>query len=155
MRTDGRDPYLAGYVVAAPGDPPDAAELSRHLAVTLPAYMVPGVFVRLDRLPLTPNGKLDRAALPPPPRPAPDAPAEPAAPLDGLAAEVADIWREVLRIDRIGLDDDLFDLGGHSLTIIRIAARIHARLRVEVPLQAFYDTPTVAGIVAAIGEAQT
>jgi amino acid adenylation domain-containing protein len=155
MRTDGRDPYLAGYVVAAPGDPPDAAELSRHLAVTLPAYMVPGVFVRLDRLPLTPNGKLDRAALPAPDRPAPDMPAEPAAPLDGLAAEVADIWREVLRIDRIGLDDDLFDLGGHSLTIIRIAARIHARLRVEVPLQAFYDTPTVAGIVAAIGEAQT
>jgi amino acid adenylation domain-containing protein len=157
MRTDGRDPHLVGYVVIAPGDPapPDDAELARrlgrHCAASLPAYMVPGVFVRLGRLPLTPNGKLDRAALPVPDRVAP----EPAAPLQGLAAEVADIWREVLRVDRIGLDDDLFDLGGHSLTITRIAARIQARLQVDVPLEAFYDTPTVAGIVAAIAELTT
>ncbi|MGH3201150.1 MAG: non-ribosomal peptide synthetase [Streptosporangiaceae bacterium] len=158
MRTDGRDPYLAGYVVVTSGDPappPDDAELGgqlgRHCAASLPAYMVPGIFVRLDRLPLTPNGKLDRAALPVPDRVVPG----PAAPLEGLAAQVADIWREVLRVDRIGLDDDLFDLGGHSLTITRIAARIHARLRVDVPLEAFYDMPTVAGIVAAIGELTT
>jgi len=165
LRTDGRDPYLAGYVVAGPAGQarrPDPAELSddlrrelgRHLAASLPAYMVPSVFVGLSRLPLTPNGKLDRAALPAPDRAARE-PAAPAPPLEGLAAEVADIWREVLRVDRIGLDDDLFDLGGHSLTIIRIVARIHARLQVDVPLQAFYDAPTVAGIVAVIGEVTT
>jgi acyl carrier protein len=81
------------------------------------------------------------------PRPAGDTPAG-----DGrLLEDVRAIWSEVLGAERIGLDDDLFDLGGHSLTITQIATRMRRRLRLDLPLQVFYDTPTIRGVVAAAG----
>ncbi|WP_239085888.1 phosphopantetheine-binding protein, partial [Streptomyces parvus] len=72
----------------------------------------------------------------------------------GTAAVVRDIWQEVLRLDDIGPDEDLFDLGGHSLTITAIAARIRKRLGVEVPLDVFFDTPTLAEVSAVVSELQ-
>ncbi|QWQ45715.1 hypothetical protein KME66_19580 [Streptomyces sp. YPW6] len=122
--------------------------------------MVPAAWVPLAALPLTPNGKVDRARLPAVPRTRPDgasppepggADGTPAAP-EGDAAVVREIWQEVLRLDDIGPDEDLFDLGGHSLTITAIAARIRKRLGVEVPLDAFFDTPTLSEISAVVGE---
>jgi acyl carrier protein len=74
--------------------------------------------------------------------------------LSGSAADVADIWREVLGIEVVGMYDNLFDLGGHSLTITRIAVRIRSRMGVDVPLTAFYDTPTVLGISSAVERAR-
>ena len=115
---------------------------------TLPGYMLPGTVVVLERMPLTPNGKLDRAALPEPPRAAPP-PATAAAP-GATAAAVAEIWCDVLGLPDIGPDENLFDLGGHSLVIMQIMARIRQRLGVEVPMDAFFVTPTVAGIASAI-----
>ncbi|HEU4425963.1 MAG TPA: amino acid adenylation domain-containing protein [Pilimelia sp.] len=156
---DAGEGHLVAYTVGA-GNVPDPADLREHLARTLPGYMLPAAFVALDRMPLTPNGKLDRAALPDPPKRGADAdtdtdtaPGSGTAPPGGdasLVAAVTDIWREVLREPAIGPDDDLFDLGGHSLTITQIIARIRQALRVEVPMDAFFVTPTVAGIVAAI-----
>jgi amino acid adenylation domain-containing protein len=146
---------LVGYVVTGPGDGPvEGAELRRHLAASLPGYMVPGAFVVLGRLPMTANGKLDRSALPAPSAESRDDEAVQAvqAGLDGTAGVVAAIWCEVLRVDSIGPDDDLFDIGGHSLAMLRIAARIRDQLHVNVPLQAFYDVPTVTGIAATIDE---
>ncbi len=119
---------------------------------TLPAAMAPQRFVRLERLPLTPNGKLDRRALPVPPREAPApaaAPATDAAP-DPVTEAVRQIWAEVLDLPGIGPDEDLFDLGGHSLTIIQISARIRQALGVELDFDLFFDTPTVAGIARAV-----
>ncbi|MFE3518185.1 amino acid adenylation domain-containing protein [Streptomyces sp. NPDC059166] len=145
---------LVAYVVGAPEAPP-ADELRARLARTLPAAMVPGVWVTLPALPLTPNGKVDRGRLPEPPRVRADAvPAAAAAEPRGSAAVVRDIWQEVLRLDDIGPDEDLFDLGGHSLTITAIAARIRKQLGVEVPLDVFFDTPTLAEVSAVVSELQ-
>ncbi|GIG60037.1 hypothetical protein Lfu02_44090 [Longispora fulva] len=146
-----RGDTLVGYTVGAA----TAEELRTRLSGVLPAPMVPGVFVALPALPLTPNGKLDRAALPAPPRVATAAPRTALVPPDtsGVASvldTVRAIWQEVLRVGDIGSDEDLFDLGGHSLTITQISARIRKRLGADVALDVFYDTPTIAGVVAAI-----
>ena len=140
---------LVGYVTAEAPGVPDAAELRNHLAQTLPAAMVPARFVTLERLPQTPNGKLDRAALPAPPRmpePTPDR-RHTADPDYGLTEQIREIWQEVLRIDDIAVDEDLFDLGGHSLTVTKINARIHQRLGVRLPLDFLFDHPTIAETV--------
>ncbi|MEV7939438.1 amino acid adenylation domain-containing protein [Kitasatospora sp. NPDC088264] len=156
------EPGLVGYHVPAPGaGPTGAADLRDHLLRTLPAVMVPRRFVALDRLPLTPNGKLDRRALPAPPPVAPAAGPPSAAPgAAPVVAEVRDdvteavlaIWSEVLGLPEVGPDDDLFEFGGHSLTIIQITARIRAALGVELDFDLFFDASTPAGIAAAVRE---
>src|SRR5690606_29970917 len=112
---EGEDAQLVGYVVAD-GAAPSPESLRSRLAELLPAVMVPSAFVTLDELPLTPNGKLDRAALPAPPPPRSSSAArEPVETADPILEQVRAIWQDVLRIDRVEVDDDLFDLGGHSL----------------------------------------
>ena len=138
---------LVAYVVPADG-PVDAAALRDHLARFLPPVMVPATVVALDALPLTPNGKLDRRALPAPADP--PAPARDAAVLTGPAARVQEIVRGVLKRDGIGPDDDLFDLGVHSLTITQILVRVRSALKADLPLHVFYDSPTIAGIAAEV-----
>ncbi|NUS11113.1 MAG: amino acid adenylation domain-containing protein [Streptomyces sp.] len=146
------DGELAAYLVGTGA----TAEARAHVADRLPRYMIPRDFVWLERLPLTFNGKLDRAALPAPERPDTEPPgtaaADPAPGAGDLAGAVADIWREVLRVDEIPPGVTLFDLGGHSLTIMQIIARIRQRLGVEVPFDAFFDMPTVDGVVSAVDE---
>ncbi|MEU0552413.1 amino acid adenylation domain-containing protein [Dactylosporangium sp. NPDC006015] len=148
---------LVAYVVPA-GGTVDPAALREHVAQALPGYMVPSAVVALPAFPLTPNGKLDRAALPAPADPPAAGPAVAAVAGgsagtgDDTTATVTAIWQEVLRIDDIGPDEDLFDLGGHSLTITQIAVRIRKRLGVDVPLDVFFDTPTIDGVVAAIAD---
>ncbi|QIQ02258.1 non-ribosomal peptide synthetase [Streptomyces liangshanensis] len=151
-------PVLAAYVVPA-GDAPDADALRAHLRRTLPAVMCPQRFVTLDALPTTPNGKLDRRALPVPEAAptaaaatttAPTTATTPATGGDGLVAALCAIWCEVLDLPAVDPEDDLFDLGGHSLTIIRIAARIRESFGVEVDFDVFFDTPTVAGIARVV-----
>ncbi|MEV4410409.1 amino acid adenylation domain-containing protein [Catellatospora sp. NPDC049609] len=142
---------LAGFLVPR-GTAPDAAELRRHLGQHLPAAMVPTSWTVLDRLPVTPSGKLDRAALPAP-APARTAPDQHDAPDDDeLVRVLREIWQEVLSVDDIGLDEDLFDLGGHSLTITRISVRISRQLGRDVPLDVFFDTPTIADIAQYLRE---
>ncbi|GAA0942730.1 amino acid adenylation domain-containing protein [Actinocorallia libanotica] len=136
-----RDGRLAAYVVTAAEV--SRAELRAHCAAALPSIMVPARFTALDALPLTPNGKVDRAALPEPAaRPAAGAA------LTGTASTVREIVAEVLRMPEIGPDEDLFELGVHSLLITQIAARIRTRLGPDLPLHVFYDTPTITGLAA-------
>ncbi|WP_405096541.1 non-ribosomal peptide synthetase [Micromonospora sp. NBC_01412] len=140
---------LVAYVVARAGAVADPADLRRHLALSLPTAVLPTDWVLLDRLPLSPNGKVDRGALPAPaPRadPVAAAPAPPGEAGDPVVETLREIWQDVLKIPDIGVHEDLFDLGGHSLTITRISGRIQQRLGVEVPLDAFFDTPTIAEI---------
>ncbi|MGW1060233.1 non-ribosomal peptide synthetase [Micromonospora rubida] len=140
---------LVAYVVARAGAVADPADLRRHLALSLPTAVLPTDWVLLDRLPLSPNGKVDRVALPAPaPRadPVAAAPAPPGEAGDPVVETLREIWQDVLKIPDIGVHEDLFDLGGHSLTITRISGRIQQRLGVEVPLDAFFDTPTIAEI---------
>ena len=142
-----RDGDLVAYLVGAGALSPIRA----HVAENLPRYMIPRNYLWLDRLPRTLNGKLDRAVLPAPP---PAAAVEDAGAPDAadLTQIVAGIWREVLRVAEIAPDDTLFDLGGHSLTIMQITARIRKALGVEVPFDVFFDTPTIDGVVSSIEE---
>jgi amino acid adenylation domain-containing protein len=127
---------------------PDVAELRRYLTGRLPEPFVPSLFVSLDRFPLTPNGKVDRKALPAPeaPRAEKEAKEAEAMPRSGLERSIADVWREVLQVERVGLHDNFFDLGGHSL----LAAQVHARLRetvgAEISMVDLFRHPTVASL---------
>nr|MDT0659405.1 amino acid adenylation domain-containing protein [Micromonospora sp. DSM 115978] len=140
---------LVGYLVPR-GAAPEPADLRAHLARSLPTAILPTDWVVLDRLPLSPNGKLDRAALPAPVAAGPAGEPAPAESADPVVEELRQIWQDVLQIPEIGPHEDLFDLGGHSLTITRISGRIQRRLGVEVPLDAFFDTPTIAEIAEII-----
>ncbi|WP_344325739.1 phosphopantetheine-binding protein, partial [Kitasatospora putterlickiae] len=149
------DRRLAAYVVPAGPGAPTPEELRAHLAATLPAAVLPGAYTVLGAFPLTPNGKLDRAALPEPAVErveSADIGEEDGAEPDATAAAVLAIWREVLRLDDLGPDEDFFDLGGHSLLITAIAARIRQQLGVAVPLDVFFDTPTARGVAAAVSD---
>ncbi|WP_186032284.1 non-ribosomal peptide synthetase, partial [Burkholderia gladioli] len=142
---------LVAYVVAD-----DAAletgALRAHLAATLPDYMMPARFVRLDALPLTPNGKLDRRALP-----APEAGQDEAAHLEPRTAterQLAAIWCALLKRERVGALDHFFDLGGHSLLATQVLARLRDTLDVELPLRALFVAPVLADLAARVDAAR-
>jgi len=142
------DRRLAAYVVGEGARGPDVDVLRAWLRGRLPDYMVPADWVTLEALPLTPNGKTDRAALP-----APDASAGErayAAPRTAVEEVLADIWRDVLGVERVGVHDDFFALGGHSLLATRVVTRTRRMLHAELPLRVLFETPTVAGVAAAL-----
>ncbi|WP_371477820.1 amino acid adenylation domain-containing protein [Kitasatospora sp. NBC_00315] len=168
-------PALVAYLVADAGAPsPTAAEVREFGRTVLPSSMVPSLVVVLDRFPLTANGKVDRRALPDPAAPGGTAvplaavpsaagsgtPADPPEPAprpqpgrgpSGLLAEVCEICREVLGVERVLPGDDLADLGGHSLSMMQIAGLMHTRWNVDIPVELFFDHDTVAEIAEAIG----
>ncbi|HEV2733755.1 MAG TPA: amino acid adenylation domain-containing protein, partial [Longimicrobiaceae bacterium] len=135
---------LVGYHVPATGRPAAAAELRAFLRSRLPAHMVPGAFVALDRLPLTPGGKLDRRALPAPGS-GPDG-AERTPPRTPVEAVLARVFAGVLGREVVGVHDDFFELGGHSLLATRVVSGVREELGAELPLRALFDAPTVAGL---------
>jgi amino acid adenylation domain-containing protein len=154
LRSDERGgQHLVAYLVAK-GDPaPTAADLRAFLRQKLPQYMVPGAYVVLDALPLTPNRKVDRRALPAPDWSLTDE--RFIAPRTPVEEIVAGIWAEVLGLERVGISDSFFDLGGHSLLATQIISRLRARFRIEIPLRALFESPTVAGLAEAISYAAT
>jgi amino acid adenylation domain-containing protein len=142
---------LVAYVVPQGESGVSGAELRSFLRGTLPAYMVPSVFVPLRRLPLTRNGKLDRRALP-----VPDsggALREPLPPRTPFEELLSGIWAETLRVERVGVEDNFFDLGGHSLLATRVIARIRESFGVALPVRSLFDRPTVSRLAEAIAEA--
>jgi thioesterase domain-containing protein len=142
------DPRLVAYYThaAAKGkaeDTPEAELLRAHLAGTLPEYMVPAAYVRLNSLPLSVNGKLDRRALP-----APDAGAYAAkryeAPVGDIEAQLSVIWAEELRLERVGRHDNFFDLGGHSLLAVSLLTRVEREFHMRLPLVTMHRAPSIA-----------
>jgi amino acid adenylation domain-containing protein len=129
-----------------------APVLRAALARRLPEYMVPTTFVVLDALPLTPNGKVDRKALPAPDGGRRDVETVYLAPRTAVEEVVAGIWAEALGLDRVGVLDDFFALGGHSLLSTRIVARIRDVFQVDVPLHRVFGEPTVAGLAKTLLE---
>ena len=124
-----------------------SVELLRDLlSQRLPDYMVPSAFVSLDTLPLTPSQKVDRNALPVPDNVRPGLEQQYEAPRTRLEADVAQIWSDVLGVDRVGVRDKFFDLGGHSLMATQILSRVRQQFNVELPLRQLFDTPTVANL---------
>ncbi|MBD0673879.1 non-ribosomal peptide synthetase [Streptomyces sp. CBMA156] len=142
---DGR--RLLAYAVPGPGAEPGRDELREHLAVRLPAYMVPDTVVVLDRLPLTPNGKLDPAALPDPGTAAGPGYVAPRTDAEHLVTE---LWQEVLGVPRVGVFDDFLALGGDSLLVTRVAARIRSGLGLDVPIRDVFESSTPAALAGRI-----
>jgi amino acid adenylation domain-containing protein len=147
------DQRLVAYVQVGEEEPA-AAELRERLRESLPDFMVPAAFVPLPAFPLTANGKVDRRALPAiaiaadPPR----GEAEFVAPRTPLEEAVAEIWREVLAVDRVGVRDRFWDLGGHSLLASKVLARVHETFGVELPIQSMFEHPVIEDLTAAIGQ---
>lgn len=140
------DKRLVAYVVLRENATVEGKQLRAYLKEKLPDYMVPSAFVFLDSLPLTVSGKVDRRALPAPDGSRPDLAEAYLAPRNGTEELLAKIWAEVLKLERIGIHDNFFDLGGHSLLATQVASRIREALRIELPLRAMFETPTVAGL---------
>jgi len=142
---------LVAYVVV--NDPlPSVTDLRSFLKTKLPAYMIPSAFVFLDALPLTLNGKVDRKALPVPDHTRPELEESYQTPRTPVEELLAEIWAEVLRVEKTGIHDKFFDLGGDSLLATRVVSRILRVMQVEVPLRAFFESPTVAGLAERIEE---
>jgi acyl carrier protein len=125
--------------------------LKEHMRQSLPDYMVPAVFSILDEFPLTPNGKIDRKALP-----APDQGSSHSytPPRTATEEKLVTIWETLLGVDQVGVLDDFFGLGGHSLLATQLISRIRDQLEVKLPLNCLFDTPTVAGLAAAVDTLQ-
>jgi len=144
-RGEGDDRRLVAWLTCT-GERPASRELREHLRGVLPDFMVPSAFTWLDALPLTPNGKVDRRALPDPAAPA--AAAVPTAPRTPTEEVIAEIWAEVLGVETVGVEDDFFLLGGHSLRATQVLARVARVLEMEIPLRVFFESPTVAALAA-------
>jgi amino acid adenylation domain-containing protein len=137
----GGDKRVIAYWVARGQAVPTTDAIRGFLRGRVPNHMIPSAFVRVDALPLTPSGKLDRRALPAPERACPENVS--AAPRDDVELQLAQIWRNLLCVERVGIRDDFFDLGGHSLLAIRMFAEIENRFGVRVPLAALVGAPTI------------
>lgn len=134
---------LVAYVVTREGVHLNASLLKTALATALPDYMIPSLFIFLDALPLNPNGKIDRKALPAPEqfeKPDHDPPG------NVIETAIAEIWAEALEIPQAGLHSNFFDLGGHSLLLIRIKQELEARLNVQIAMVDLFKYTTVASL---------
>jgi acyl carrier protein len=151
---------LAGYIVCRPGKSLTPEELDSFLRDRVPEHMVPSLFVFLDALPLMANGKVDRralrdTALPPKPHAAPSPPVEPSGrPANPIEEELVKIWREVLGLSEVGVRDNFFNLGGHSLLVLRVLARIRKAFQTDLPLKTLFESPTVEKLAAAVASAR-
>jgi len=157
------DKHLAAYIIPVHGQQPAVADIRQYMKQRIPDYMVPSVFIFLDVFPLTPNGKLDRLILADPDfarlnyRKAEGILPDEAGPGDDLTAggsplegTLADMWKQVLKIEQVGVHDNFFDLGGHSLSAANLLAMIETTLGARLPVSIFFKGPTIAELVRAI-----
>ncbi len=151
-REDTGEKRLVAYVVPEEGHHPTAGDLIAFAKEKLPDYMVPAVFLNLPSLPLTPNGKLDVKALPVPEQLRPELTAAYVAPRGEVERVIAEVWKEALKVDKVGINDNFFDLGGHSLLMTRVHARLKEALAAqgvtqEVSLIDLFRYPTIGSLV--------
>jgi acyl carrier protein len=125
---------LVAYVVPVAGATPSVSTLRNFLKTKLPDYMIPTIFISLAALPLTPNGKVDRVALPQPDGLRPTIEADYIAPRNDVEQQVADIWQSVLKLEQVGINDNFFDLGGHSLLLMQVHNRLQETFAREIPV---------------------
>ncbi len=145
---------LAAYFTSLTEQGPTAPELRKYLGNVLAAYMIPAAFVRMAALPLTATGKLDRTALPEPDQRRPELSRLYSGPRNKTEQSLVRIWEEVLDVDPIGITDDFFDLGGHSLSATQVISRVIKRFQLEIPLQSLFQSPTIAEMAVVITEHQ-
>ena len=142
------DKRLVAYIVTSRKPSPAVEELRLFLLEQLPSYMVPSFFVFLDAMPVTPNGKIDRRALPAPERQRPDLAARFELPQTEIERSIAYVWQEVLGIEKVGLHDNFFDLGGHSLLLAAVYDNLREILESNTGFSiiSMFQYPTVSGL---------
>jgi non-ribosomal peptide synthetase component E (peptide arylation enzyme) len=134
---------LVAYVVAVGGTQVEAAHLRAYLKKAVPEYMIPSAYVILDQMPLNPSGKVDRRALPPPKRTRPEI--ETLTPPRSQTEQIlVDIWKDVLNLERVGVNENFFELGGHSLLVMRIINRARDVFQADIPIRRLFESPTIA-----------
>ncbi|RKI51355.1 amino acid adenylation domain-containing protein, partial [Corallococcus sp. AB049A] len=150
---EAADKRLVAYVTPKAEASLEVEALKAHLRQGLPEYMVPAAVVVLDALPLNSNGKVDRKALPEPGNLARSS--DFIAPRNDTEAQLAALFAEVLRVERVGIRDDFFALGGHSLLATQVVSRVRAAFAVELPLRALFEAPTVEGLAPKLAGARS
>jgi acyl-coenzyme A synthetase/AMP-(fatty) acid ligase len=146
--------YLCTYIVPVEPDAVNASELRKYLLEKLPEYMVPGHFVNIEKIPLTANGKVDRKALERYGTKL-DTGVEYAAPRNKLEKIVADTWKKVLKLEKVSIHDNFFDLGGNSLSIIRINHQLNEVLEKELSIVAMFEYPTIESLSVYLTQTET
>jgi len=146
------DQRLAAYVTCNGARPPSGEEFRRFLQEKLPASMVPSIFMPLEKLPLTPNGKIDRTALPKPAADRASVATAYIAPRTALERTIAGIWRELLHIEQAGLQDNFFDLGGHSLLVVKAQSKLRDALGIDLPVVKLFQYPTVSALAGFLSQ---
>jgi amino acid adenylation domain-containing protein/non-ribosomal peptide synthase protein (TIGR01720 family) len=144
------DKRLVAYVVARDGEKPGYLELRNFLGARLLEHMIPSAFVLLDEMPLTPNGKINRRALPAPETLRPEIEQRYIAPRNDIELALVDLWQEVLGIDEVGVSDNFFDLGGHSLKATRLLSKVRSIFRTELPLSVVFESATIETLAGAL-----
>jgi amino acid adenylation domain-containing protein len=143
---------LVAYLAPHDGVQLSAALLKSSLAVSLPEYMIPALFVFMDALPLNPNGKIDRKALPLPEL-SDKTDYEP--PVNELETVIAEIWSDALGVHQVGLQNNFFDLGGHSLLLIKVKQKLEERLNIQVAILDLFKYTTIAGLAKFLNQGET
>ena len=146
------DKHLVAYLTTYKHTTVSLNELRRFLREKLPDYMVPSAFVLLDKLPLTPNAKVNRAALPAPDPHRPALDTTFVAPRDGLEQTISRIWEQVLSIKTPGVNDNFFDLGGHSLQVVQVQAKLRESLGIDLPVIELFEFPTIRSLASHLGD---
>ncbi len=150
VSNDGEDQNIIAYLVPVPGVPLPPAELRGALLQTLPEYMIPAAFVMMDALPTTPNGKLDRKALPAPSWTITRKTRDSVTPETPTQITLATMWESLLKVDKVGIHESFFDLGGHSILAARLMTQIRSSFGVQLPLHHIFRTPTISALATLI-----
>ena len=152
---EGEQEKLSAYVVVNEGQAvPSAGELRRHLRAKLPEYMVPVTYRHVKKLPLLSTGKVDRGALAASSAAVLPEEDELIAPRNEIEAKLADIWRELLKLEQVGIEQNFFELGGHSLLALLMMARIRRKFEVELPVRSVFEAPTIAALAVELEKAR-
>ncbi len=147
-----REEQLVAYVVPHRESKPTTSELRNYLKEQLPEYMVPSVFVSLEALPLLPNGKVNRRALPAPEGVRPTLAAAYEAPRSEVERAIATVWREVLHLEKVGINDNFFDLGGHSLLIVQVNSKLREIFNSNLSVIELFQNPTIGALAQYINQ---
>ncbi|HEY9404145.1 MAG TPA: amino acid adenylation domain-containing protein [Pyrinomonadaceae bacterium] len=134
---------LVAYTIAATDESPTVSDLRRHLRETLPEFMIPSAFVALDAFPLNPSGKVDRKRLPQPEESRPELESIYVAPGTKTEQAIAAVWQEVLQLDMVGIHDNFFDLGGHSLLLVKAHSRLQEIFEQDISILDLFQYPTI------------
>jgi amino acid adenylation domain-containing protein len=141
---------LVAYLVMSESSANSINDIRDYLKARLPDYMIPAIFIPMESLPVLPSGKINRLALPSPQQGSLGRREQLVRPRNAIEEKLCSIWCEVLELDEVGIDDNFFDVGGHSLSGMRVLARVRRDLRVDIPIRRLFDHPTIGELAVEV-----